>query len=86
MNSKDRASRVCINGTGPISVTRYACNDLEKLISQEIDEAVREALQMPMHSSSPEGMKCSDCTIDKEPCPRCYSVWWEKRHPNTSFV
>jgi hypothetical protein len=37
-----------------------------------------------LHSSAPEGHKCSDCSIDKEPCPTCYKTWWTKRHPNVT--
>ena len=36
-----------------------------------------------LHASAPAGHKCADCTMDKEPCPACYTVWWQKRHPNT---
>lgn len=28
-----------------------------------------------MHASAPAGMKCADCSIDKEPCPTCLSAW-----------
>ncbi len=36
-----------------------------------------------LHASAPAGYKCADCTMDKEPCPDCYTAWWTKRHPNT---
>jgi hypothetical protein len=36
-----------------------------------------------MHASAPPGYRCSDCTMDEEPCPPCYLAWWTKRHPNT---
>lgn len=39
-----------------------------------------------LHASAPPGCKCSDCTIDKEACPTCYSAWWKKRHPSVQFV
>lgn len=39
-----------------------------------------------LHASAPEGMKCADCTMGKEPCPACYTAFWKKRHPNTVFV
>jgi hypothetical protein len=42
----------------------------------------REAL----HDSAPKGYKCADCSIDGEPCPRCYATGWRKRHPNVEFV
>lgn len=32
-----------------------------------------------MHASAPEGHKCSDCTMDCEPCPTCYEAWWKTR-------
>jgi hypothetical protein len=35
-----------------------------------------------MHASAPPGHKCSDCTIDGEPCMTCYTAWWKKRHPH----
>ncbi len=35
------------------------------------------------HASAPAGHKCSDCTMDREPCPLCYTAWWKARHPNT---
>ncbi len=38
------------------------------------------------HASAPEGCKCSDCSIDNEPCPTCYAAWWKKRHPNVEFI
>lgn len=36
----------------------------------------------PLHASAPPGSKCSDCTIDGEPCPTCYEAWWRTRHPH----
>lgn len=39
-----------------------------------------------LHASAPEGHKCSDCTMDSEPCPQCYEAWWRKRHPNVVFT
>lgn len=39
-----------------------------------------------LHASAPPGYRCSDCTMDKEPCPTCYTVWWQKRHPNTNLI
>lgn len=38
------------------------------------------------HASAPPGYKCSDCTMDDEPCPRCYTAWWQARHPDTCMV
>ena len=35
-----------------------------------------------LHVSAPKGYKCSDCTMDGEPCPDCYIAWWKKRHPD----
>lgn len=35
------------------------------------------------HASCAEGFKCADCTMDKEPCPFCYRVWWHCQHPST---
>lgn len=37
-----------------------------------------------MHASAPDLQRCADCSIDGEACPRCYQVWWAKRHPNVS--
>lgn len=42
--------------------------------------------QEACHASAPVGYKCSDCTIDQEPCPACYKAWWQKRHPSTHEV
>jgi len=39
-----------------------------------------------LHASAPKGYKCADCTMDQEPCPTCYTVWWQKRHPNVKQV
>jgi hypothetical protein len=39
-----------------------------------------------LHASAPKGCKCSDCTMDKEPCQICYSAWWKKRHPNVQNI
>ena len=39
-----------------------------------------------MHASAPVDHKCSDCTIDEEPCPTCYAAWWQKRHPNHTEI
>jgi hypothetical protein len=35
-----------------------------------------------MHASVPFniGLTCSDCRIDSEPCPTCYSIYWAKKH------
>ena len=41
-------------------------------------EAERKAREDIMHASRPTGYKCSDCTIDKEPCPRCYIMAWRE--------
>ena len=38
-----------------------------------------------LHESAPPGYKCSDCTIDNEPCPACYKASWVKRHPNVGM-
>jgi hypothetical protein len=35
-----------------------------------------------LHASAPKGFLCADCTMDKEACPTCYKVWWQRRHPN----
>lgn len=35
-----------------------------------------------MHASAPPDHRCSDCTIDNEPCVTCYTAWWKKRHPH----
>jgi hypothetical protein len=43
------------------------------------------ALHPAAHASAPTGFKCSDCTIDLEPCPRCYQAWWTAKHPNVRF-
>lgn len=43
-------------------------------------------LDEALHASAPEGYKCSDCTIDHEPCVDCYTVWWTKRHPNVHRI
>jgi hypothetical protein len=42
-----------------------------------------EAKHAPAHQG---GCKCADCTMDKEPCPRCYAAWWKKRHPDLRMV
>ncbi|HQR18031.1 MAG TPA: hypothetical protein PK948_06655 [Gemmatimonadales bacterium] len=34
-----------------------------------------------LHASAPPGLKCADCTIDREPCPSCYISAWRERHP-----
>lgn len=39
-----------------------------------------------VHASAPNGYKCSDCTMDQEPCPHCYEAWWKAKHPNVQFV
>lgn len=39
-----------------------------------------------LHSAAPKGCVCSDCGIDEEPCPVCYRVWWQARHPNTNII
>lgn len=39
-----------------------------------------------LNSSAALGYKCADCTMDSEPCPVCYRVWWQLRHPNTTIV
>lgn len=44
--------------------------------------AIQEA--SPQHASAPDGYRCADCTIDGEPCPRCYTTSWRKRHPNVT--
>lgn len=45
-----------------------------------------EHFESALHASAPEGYKCSDCEMDKEACPRCYTAWWQNRHPNTKLV
>lgn len=35
-----------------------------------------------LHAAAPKGLLCADCTMDKEACPTCYKVWWQRRHPN----
>lgn len=35
-----------------------------------------------LHAAASKGFLCADCTIDKEACPTCYKVWWQRRHPN----
>ena len=39
-----------------------------------------------MHASAPDGHECSDCMIDKEPCPTCYTAWWQQGHPNVREI
>jgi hypothetical protein len=39
-----------------------------------------------LHASAPVEYKCADCSIDIEPCPTCYSAWWQKRHPNVAMA
>lgn len=39
-----------------------------------------------LHASAPKGYKCANCQMDAEPCPVCYQVWWQKRHPDTNIV
>lgn len=39
-----------------------------------------------LHASAMPGYKCSDCTIDKEPCVDCYAAWWIARHHDTHVV
>lgn len=34
-----------------------------------------------LHAAAPKGLLCADCTMDKEACPTCYKVWWQRRHP-----
>ena len=48
--------------------------------------ALRASSHPALHASAPEGHLCADCTMDKEPCPTCYSAWWSKSHPNLSQV
>jgi hypothetical protein len=47
---------------------------------QEIDMI---SVNLKEHASAPIGMRCSDCQMDGEACPRCYKAWWQRRHPNT---
>ena len=54
-----------------------AADELERLASPCSDA---------LHASAPPGCGCADCAMDKEPCPRCYGAWWEKRHPNVMQV
>lgn len=49
--------------------------------------STEKAVETPaMHASAPQGCQCADCTMDKEPCPDCYSAWWRNRHPDTRLV
>lgn len=45
-----------------------------------------ECFESAMHASAPVGLKCSDCTIDEEPCPACYGAWWRERHPHSREI
>lgn len=62
---------------------KYGGIIFEKLGMSTAEKVNREDQQ---HASAPSGMKCSDCTIDGEACPACYSAWWRKRHPNVRFL
>lgn len=60
---------------------------LDELAGVERELAALRASSHPaLHASAPEGHLCADCTMDKEPCPTCYSAWWSKSHPNLSQV
>lgn len=48
--------------------------------------AAEEKLKAPLHASAPKDMMCADCTMDREPCPTCYTAWWKARHPNVHFL
>ncbi len=61
------------------------CRNLIQTLISKVDEIATEP-QSALHASAPTGMKCSDCTIDHEACPACYSAWWKKRHPNVLSV
>ncbi len=43
-------------------------------------------MERAMHASAPEGLKCSDCTLAEQPCPTCYTEWWQKQHPNVHEI
>lgn len=38
------------------------------------------------NASAENGYMCANCHIDSEPCPICYRVWWQAKHPNTQLV
>ena len=58
-----------------------------KALARIADEAeAAQSASGALHASAPEGHKCSDCTMDSEPCPQCYEAWWRKRHPNVVFT
>lgn len=63
-------------------------SDLDKVFAalDAREAAAEEPLTKAMHASAPAGYRCSDCTIDKEPCPACYAAHWRARHPNVTLA
>lgn len=46
----------------------------------------KNSIRTALHASAPSGLSCADCGMDKEACPTCYAVWWQKRHRNVRQV
>jgi hypothetical protein len=59
---------------------------VDGLPASDKDAVDRQQNAHALHASAPAGQKCADCTMDKEPCPACYSAWWHKKHPHTRHL
>ena len=53
---------------------------------REQRDAANARTEEALHASAPDGCKCADCTMDREPCPKCYAAWWQSKHPHTFMV
>lgn len=63
-------------------ITGYTCQKDFKRSYENMGRQRGEWEDAPaLHASAPKGLKCSDCTIDREPCPACYTAWWKAKHP-----
>lgn len=56
------------------------------IVNEEMAEMCDNTVKAMLHASCLPGNKCVDCSIDQEPCPTCYRVWWARRHPNVREV
>ena len=60
---------------GGVDPVRFICSAHALLLEQKQAASA-------LHASAPTGYMCSDCSMDKEPCPDCYRAWWQKKYPN----
>ena len=51
-----------------------------------MEDQRRPELHPAMSASTPDGVRCPDCTVDGEPCPTCYEAWWSWNHPDVKYV